>query len=317
MITVQTATTMTSRFGLPVVRTVTPVSGGVINRSFLFELVDGALWVCRVDVEGGGGKLAHEAGVYRWLWGRAPELPIATAYHLDPAKDIIPHECALLPRLPGANLGADIEHLPDALREPLLEQVGALLRRLHGLADPDGALIDAHHHRQTWKDFVGEWFANMLARCELRLGYAPQWAERARAWMRERIDLVPEAPPRVFLHGDFHFGNLQYAAVPAPRVSGCFDLEWAWSGHAACDLLHLHEAATRYPHYEEALLAGYGARAWPSELIVYRLIHSISVLGAAAAGRPDPLWDLMGWHGAVIENVLRDRRAFTGLLRSG
>lgn len=288
----------------------------MINRSFLIELADGGLWVCRVDVEGGRGKLAYEAAVYRWLWERAPGLPLATAYHVDPAKDIVPHEYALLPRLPGASLGADIEYLPEPLREPLLEQVGALLRRLHQLIDADGELIDLHHRGQPWRGFVNEWFANMLARCEARLGYAPPWAARARAWMKERIELVPEAPSRVFLHGDFHFGNLQYELLPTPRVSGCFDFEWAWSGHAACDLLHLHEAATRYPEYQEALLAGYGAPSWPSELVVYRLIHSISVLGAAVAGRPDPLWDLMGWHGAVIENVLRDRQPFTGLLRS-
>lgn len=307
---------MTDRFGLPPPRRVTPVSGGVINRSFLFELDDGGLWVCRVDVEGGRGKLGHEAAVYRWLWARAPGLPIATAYHLDPARDFIPHEYALLPRLRGTNLGADIEHLPSAMREPLLEQVGALLKRLHELTDPGGELIDAHHRSQPWREFCQEWFANMLGRCEARLGYAPPWAERARPWVKERINLLPEAPPRVFLHGDYHFANLQYEVLPAPRVSGCFDLEWAWSGHAACDLLHLHEAAVRYPDYEAPLLAGYGLRTWPAELVVYRLIHSISVLGAAAAERPEPLWDLMAWHGAVIANVLQDREPFNGVLRS-
>jgi len=316
MITIPIATAMTRRFGLPSPRRVTPVAGGVINRSFLFELADGPLWVCRVDVEGAHGKLAHEAVVYRWLWARAPGLPIATAYHVDPAKDIIPHEYALLPRLPGSNLGADIEHMPGSLREPLLEQVGALLRRLHELVDAEGELIDVRHRGQVWRDFVGEWFANMLARCEARLGYTPAWAERARAWMGERIEIVPEAPLRVFLHGDFHFGNLQYDALQRPRVSGCFDFEWAWSGHSACDLLHLHEAAARYSEYGTALLVGYGVLAWPSELIVYRLIHSISVLGVATAERPDPLWDLIAWHGAVIDNVLQDRQPFAGLLGS-
>jgi aminoglycoside phosphotransferase (APT) family kinase protein len=311
-----TAQKMTDRFGLPPPRRVTPVAGGVINRSFLIELVDGALWICRVDAEGSAGKLAHEAAVYRWLWERAPGLPIATAYHADPSKDIIPFDYALLPRLPGSNLGADIEHLPASMRDALLEQVGELLHRLHELVDPEGELIDAHHRGQTWRDFVDDWFGNQLARCEARLGYAPPWAPRARAWMKERIALVPQDPPRVFLHGDFHFGNLQYAAVPTPRVSGCFDLEWAWSGHAACDLLHLQEAAARYPEYEGALLAGYGS-AWPLDLVVYRFIHSISVLGAAVVERPDPLWDLMGWHGAVIDNVLRDRQPFAGLLESG
>lgn len=293
-------------------RTVTPISGGVINRSFLFELVDGALWVCRVDV-GGRGKLDREAEVYRWLWARAPGLPVATAYHLDSSRDTIPDEYALLPRLPGSNLGSDIEHLPD-LRRTLLEQVGALLRRLHELIDTEGELIDAHHRNQSWRDFVEEWFANMVGRCETRLGYAPPWAERARSWLRERVALVPAAPTRSFLHGDFHFGNLQYAVLPILRMSGCFDLEWAWSGHAACDLLHLHEAAIRYPEYEGPLLTGYGLSGWPDELMVYRLIHSVSVLGAAAIERPDPLWDLMGWHGAIIENLLRDQAPFRGLL---
>jgi hygromycin-B 7''-O-kinase len=286
----------------------------VINRSLLFELEDGAAWVCRVDVEGGRGKLGHEAVVYRWLWTRAPGLPIAGAYHVDCARDLIADEYALLPRLPGFNLGADIEHLPDEVRNRLLVQVGALLRRLHALPDPDGDLIEAHHRGQGWRDYCLEWFGNLLARCESRLGYAPGWDERARAWMSERVGMLPESPSRVFLHGDFHFGNLQYNVLPEPALSGCFDLEWAWSGHAACDLLHLHEAAVRYPGYEAPLLEGYGASCWPPELAVYRLIQAIGVLGAAANERPEPLWDLMAWHSAVIDNVLTDRAPFTGLL---
>jgi hypothetical protein len=80
---------MAERFGLPGVRRVTAVAGGVINRSFLFELTDGAMWVCRVDVDHGRGKLAREAAAYRWLWQRAPGLPIASAYHVDPAWDLM------------------------------------------------------------------------------------------------------------------------------------------------------------------------------------------------------------------------------------
>jgi aminoglycoside phosphotransferase (APT) family kinase protein len=305
---------MTARFGLPGVQRVAPIGGGVINRSFVFALEDGAAWVCRVDVEGGRGKLAHEAAVYRWLWARAPGLPIAGAYHVDVARDLLADEYALLPRLPGFNLGADIEQLPAAVRDGLLVRVGALLRRLHTLTDPGKDLIEAHHRDQAWRDYCQEWFENLVARCETRLGYAPAWAERARAWMRERIALLPESPSRVFLHGDFHFGNLQYDVLPGPRLSGCFDLEWAWSGHAACDLLHLHEAAVRYPAYEAPLFEGYGASGWPSELVVYRLIQAIGVLGAAAAARPEPLWDSIAWYGAVIENVLADCPPFTGLM---
>jgi aminoglycoside phosphotransferase (APT) family kinase protein len=310
---------MMDRFGLPSPRNVEPVSGGVINRSYILELSDGTAWICRVDVEGGGGKLAHEAAVYRWLWARAPDLPIATAYHLDAARDLIPHEYALMPRLSGANLGADVEYLPDEVREPLLVQVGGLLRRLHALGDPDAELMPPDHAHQSWHAFVEAWFEEMLTRCEARLGYAPTWAARARSWMKERLVLVPSSPKRVFLHGDFHVGNLQYLVTPEPRLSGCFDLEWAWSGHAHCDLLHLQEASTHYPAYEAPLLSGYGLSSWPQELPVYRLIHSISVLGAAIVEKPEPLWDLMAWHGRVIENVLADRAVFAGLMpgRSG
>jgi hypothetical protein len=76
----------------------------------------------------------------------------------------------------------------------------------------------------------------------------------------------------------------------------------------------LHEAAVRYPAYEAPLLRGYDASTWPGELVVYRLIQAIGVLGVAAVERPEPLWDLMAWYGAVIENVLTDRAPFTGLL---
>ncbi|MBI3606697.1 MAG: aminoglycoside phosphotransferase family protein [Nitrospirae bacterium] len=315
MIDISTAKRIADRFGLSLPRNVVPVSGGVINRSYILELSDGTAWICRVDVEGGGGKLAHEAAVYRWLWARAPDLPIATAYHVDPARDLIPSEYALLPRLPGANLGADVEYLPDEVCEPLLVQVGSLLRRLHALGDPDAELISHAHAHQSWRAFVEVWFEEMFTRCEARLGYAPTWAARAHSWMKERLALVPSSPKCVFLHGDFHFGNLQYLVTREPRLSGCFDLEWAWSGHAHCDLLHLQEAGTHYHAYEAPLLSGYGVTEWPPELPVYRLIHSISVLGAAIIEKPEPLWDLMAWHGKVIENVLADAPPFRDLLK--
>ncbi|MEO5657241.1 MAG: aminoglycoside phosphotransferase family protein [Nitrospiria bacterium] len=314
MVELKTAEEMVRRFGLAPPRSVTPLAGGVINRSFLLELRDGGVWVCRVDVEDRGGKLAREAQVYRWLWARAPGLPIATAYHHDPARDLIPYDYALLPRLPGANLGADIEHLPAAVRESLLVQAGSLLRRLHTLADPDAEWFPPDHAGQSWRAFVAIWFEEMLARCEVRLGYEPLWAARARAWMRERGTLVPETPERVFLHGDFHFGNLQYAVRRDVTLSGCFDFEWAWSGHAACDVLHLQEAVARYPAYEAPLWSGYGLTMWPADLPVYRLIHSMSVLGAAMVEKPEPFWDLMAWHSAVIGNVLQDENPFRGLI---
>jgi len=304
------------RFGLANPTSVVPISGGVINQSYLFGLADGTTWVCRVDVEDRGDKLAHEARVYRWLWDRAPGLPIATAYHLDTGRDLLPSPYALLPRLPGSNLGIDIEHLPEHLRATLLLAVGGLLRRLHELTDSAASLVPHEHAHQRWRQFVEVWFDEMLSRCESRLGYVPPWAPRARAWMMERRSLVPEAPRRVFLHGDFHFGNLQYEVAPSPRVSGCFDLEWAWSGHATCDLLHIHEAIVRYPVYGAPFLAGYGLATWPEELSVYRLIHSISVLGVAVVEQPQPLWDLVAWHRQVISNVITDRGAFVGLVPS-
>jgi hypothetical protein len=67
------------------------------------------------------------------------------------------------------------------------------------------------------------------------------------------------------------------------------------------------------------MLLGYGLSSWPLDLPLYSLIHSISVLGAAIIEKPEPLWDLMAWHGTVIENVLADRAVFAGLMpgRSG
>lgn len=81
---IPTAEKMMSQFDLPLLRVIAPLAGGTINRSSLIHLSDEGVWICRVDVEGGRGKLAHEAAVYRWLWARAPGLPIAMGYHLVP-----------------------------------------------------------------------------------------------------------------------------------------------------------------------------------------------------------------------------------------
>ncbi|TAK04538.1 MAG: aminoglycoside phosphotransferase family protein [Candidatus Manganitrophaceae bacterium] len=277
---------------------------GMINQSYLFLLENGRQWVCRVNAHDRDlDKIGREAKSYRWLHQVAPDLPLALDYLPDCSKELLPFDYALIPFLKGRGVGEVIESLPIEKRNPLLEEIGRVLRRFHRIRIPFfGNRLDDPRifpKEASWRDYLQERFDRALTRCEKDLGSPPTWKERLALRFTEGLQALPDTIEPVFLHGDFHYDNLLFVEGDsgALRISGVFDLEWAWWGDAAADLLHLEEAFFFYPQDRAPFLAGYGEAAWPTErLKVYRTLHSLQVLAVGYETTPEPDWSLIARH---------------------
>ncbi len=277
---------------------------GVINESYLFLMDNGRRWVCRVNAHDRDlDKIGREAKTYRWLHQVAPDLPIALDYLPDCSKELLPFDYALIPFLEGRGIGEAIESLPTEKRNVLPEEIGRLLRRFHRIRVPFfGNRLDdprVFPKESSWRDYLRERFDRKISRCGKGLGGPPTWKEPLTQRFAEGLQALPDAIEPVFLHGDFHYDNLLFAEGQsgAPRISGVFDLEWAWWGDASADLLHLEEAFFFYPQDRAPFLAGYDKTAWPTEpLKVYRTLHSLRVLSVGYEASAEPDWDLIARH---------------------
>jgi|GEM_PF-2075992 len=277
---------------------------GAINESYLFLLESGRRWVCRINIHDRDlDKIGREAKSYRWLHQVAPDLPLALDYLPDCSKELLPFDYALIPFLEGRGVGEAIESLPIEKRSALLEEIGRLLRRFHRIRIPFfGNRLDdprVFPKEASWRDYLQERFEQELSDCEKALGRPPTWKETLTLRFTEGLQTLPDPIEPVFLHGDFHYDNLLFVEREsgAPRISGVFDLEWAWWGDAAADLLHLEEAFFFYPQDRAPFLSGYGEAAWPTEsLKVYRMLHSLRVLTVGYEMPPEPDWNLIARH---------------------
>ena len=277
---------------------------GAINESYLFLMDNGRRWVCRINAHDRElDKIGREAKSYRWLHQVAPDLPLALDYLPDCSKELLPFDYALLPYLEGRGVGEAIESLPAERRTVLLEEIGRLLRRFHRIRFPFfGNRLDdprVFPKEASWRDYLQARFDRALSRCEKDLGGPPTWKEDLTRRFAERLAALPDPIEPVFLHGDFHYDNLLFVEGDsgAPRISGVFDLEWAWWGDAAADLLHLEEAFFFYPKDRAPFLAGYDLATWPTEpLKVYRTLHSLQVLAVGYETASAPDWSLIARH---------------------
>ncbi len=97
----------------------------------------------------------------------------------------------------------------------IVAQLGDGLRRLHS-------------HRSDavdfcWHNFIEYQSAATLER-QKSANVNRRILERLPDYLAENLVLLPEDFPRVFLHGDVHFGNLRFAATNGNwRISGLFD----------------------------------------------------------------------------------------------
>ncbi len=180
------------------------------------------------------------------------------------------------------------------------------------LGSPPGTSLLLASGSTSWREYLADRWETAILRYRKTLGYPASWEDTARVWFGAALPRISDRVPAVFLHGDFHFDNLKFVrSREGPRISGLLDLEWAWGGDAAFDLLHLEEAFSLHPDYAAPFLESYGLHRLPEDrLRVYRLLRSVEILAIGAGWKPEPRWDLIARHEVFVRNLIEDLPPF-------
>ncbi|HEX9758972.1 MAG TPA: aminoglycoside phosphotransferase family protein [Nitrospiria bacterium] len=292
--------------------------GGQVNKSFLIVLDNQKKWVLRIDGEVQSfDKIQRESEIYRFLQESAPNLTISKVFLSDCSKEIIPMDYALMEYLPGVGVGENIESLPQKARDSLLKQIGETLKRFHQIKVPGFGF--RHFDRkvypkaESWRKFLEQEFYKELEGVEKKVGYAPRWKDQLTHWVQEWLAIQPEAIDPVFLHGDFHYDNLKINLdkKDTPKLSGIFDLEWAWWGDPVGDFLHLEEAFFLYPQDLAPFLSSYQRSEFPKgELKIHRVLHSLRLFRFWLEFLPEPNWKEVGIYEKRLRNLAKGKGVF-------
>jgi aminoglycoside phosphotransferase (APT) family kinase protein len=249
-------------------------------------------------------KEAFVAGLF------APMAPVPQWLASDESRTRLPLRFVVMSRLPGASLR---DRFGREGSPALFRDMGALLRRLHGVAMPTfGYLLETD---------VAQPFATnadwMAASLEVKFRDFRGWGGdaglcgRMEAFVAERADALAECGAPVLCHNDFHPGNVLAAedSDGAWRLSGVVDFENAVAGDPLFDLAKaLDYTAHECPAGRAPLAEGYGPLERPGAdeaLVVYRLFHKLELLNwfeAIGEGR----------FGPAKVDLLADLAALTG-----
>lgn len=209
--------------------------GGQINASYL---VDGQ-YVLRLNLRPDEhGKLAREQRVLTMLGDLVP-VPRTIAY--EGTNRLVPHEYVIQTYIPGESLLVRWGNAGQAERAGYLEELSALLRRLHsirldGFGDPTQP-----RHGETWAALHARRAAHALQAARAAANTEPALIDRAeRALARDGASLASGYPS--LTHGDLHFGNIH---VQHGRITGLLDFERAWAATPDWELDQL----LRFVHY--------------------------------------------------------------------
>jgi len=113
------------------------------------------------------------------------------------------------------------------------------------------------HRRQAPPDL-----ATLSFDLDLASVVVPEWTSNPDAWSRaiEHLDREPPQAPRVFVHGDYHPGNVQWCEG---ELSGVLDWACSGSGPAALDVAHCRTTLAFLTSVSgaEEFLSAYSARS--------------------------------------------------------
>lgn len=218
--------------GTPIAEAI-PLSGGFTSRMSRLTTSAGQQVVLREMTKDpwrrhAEGLLTREAGVQAELSTRTPKVPrpIAVDARAEQAAD----PALLMTLLPG-------RVRLDSADDELLEALAGVLHEIH-----------SHHPEQMPRDYQ-TWGRRVV----------PEWSSKPALW-REAFAQLDEEPPDyepVFIHRDFHLGNVLWEDT---TVTGVVDWVETSTGPAQLDVAHcrtylamLHgpEAAHRFGRYAE------------------------------------------------------------------
>jgi Ser/Thr protein kinase RdoA (MazF antagonist) len=254
------------------------------------RLHGGSTEVYRIDLAGGADPIvlkiygddpawapAKEALVAGWIGDRAGAA-IPRWLRVDEQRILLPLRFALMTWLPGKT-ARELMAARDV--EPIYQQMGAMLRRIHGIALPaygylgaDGIMAPEPNNEAYMRrafEAAFRQFRDQSKDAEL--------TRRLEGKAHSRFELLACSAGPVLCHDDFHQGNVLATedAAGGLRVSALIDFGNARAGDALFDLAKaLMCSGHEDPRSREPLLAGYGRidHPDPTEAIwLYTLFH--------------------------------------------
>jgi hygromycin-B 7''-O-kinase len=220
-----------------------------------------------------------EAGVLEYLHGK---LPVATPELLACGEYENGWRYLLMSQLPGTELAATWPAIPPAHQDQVVSETGELLAALHGL-DPEplhGILGPA-----DWAGFLAGQRATALER-QRQANLPDPWLSQIEGFL-ESVPLAP-GQEQVLLHTELIREHL--LVNPGTwTLSGLLDFETAMTGDRAYEFVAAGLFIPRGdPRLLARLLAAYGRRFDPRELLAYLLLHRHSNLPECLAQLPAP-----------------------------
>lgn len=200
--------------------------------------------------------------------------------------------------LPGVRWAQCRPTLTRAQSSVLVQQEGALLRRIHDVSGSwFGDLLVSQTARSTAVDSASTRCNEVVLRY-FEAGGSVTTAAQLGRFVSDRLVSVDRCRTPVLCHNDFVDGNLFVSTVGVPHISGVFDLERAsWGdplGDLALTLVHVRQHA---PDLVDELLAAYGIDE-PHErtrLDVYEALHLMDEWSWIITDQPH------GWQRSVAD----------------
>ena len=220
-----------------------------------------------------------EARVLDHLAGR---LPVATPELLACGEYENGWRYVLMSQLAGTELAAAWPAIPRPDQDRIISQVGELLAALHGL---DAGPLPATLGPADWAGFLARQRAAATER-QRGLRLPDLWLSQIEGFL-DSVTLASEAEP-VLLHTEVTGENL-IVNLGTRTLSGLLDFETAMTGDRGYEFPAVGLLVARSdPHLLGRLLAAYGRRFDPRELLAYTLLHRHSNLPESLAEFPAP-----------------------------
>ncbi len=144
-------------------------------------------------------------------------------------------EYVVTARVPGCNVDLRNLTLEDQLN--IHRASAEVLGKMHTLRVKKFGKIDSTlvGSNDSWKDFVIDYFEEGMRRLYLTPGLNDLLSKRIRTAFDGGLSICERVTEPVFLHGDFHIGNLLFDNL---RVAAVIDLDIPKSGDVAWDTAH-------------------------------------------------------------------------------
>ncbi len=215
-------------------RRATVCRGGLFNTSYRLRLFDGRDVILRVAPPGTRPLMRVERDLMRrevaaLEWMRDAKMPVPHLLHADFSRRLIDRDWVIVSCERGANWHYQLPRLDERPNDDLMRQLGALAKKLHATANPDGwfGYPAPFKRHKTWSGFVLA-YAESLEKDALDFGCVPLPPELSPVALAERIAgaLDKVRVPRL-IHGDLWPRNI---LVEQGRITAILDCDRALWG---------------------------------------------------------------------------------------